>query len=208
MALQTLVSVSNISSLSEARYCAGMGVDLLGFCLDPHHPAYVAPARFQEIRGWLAGVSIVGETNSTDPAQIQALLETYRPDRLQVDGLAVLPFLRTLAVPLIVRIDLTNAVPGTLPDRLHALAQTTLPATDYLLLAGLPLPDATLLAALQTVVARHAVLVATDQPNAVLPLLAHLPLAGITLTNGPQRTPGSPTFDELMDWLEGLEAAD
>ncbi len=34
MALKTIVKVGNITNLSDARYCAVMGVDMLGFCLN------------------------------------------------------------------------------------------------------------------------------------------------------------------------------
>ena len=32
--LKTLIKVSNINNLSDARYCAGMGVEMLGFSMD------------------------------------------------------------------------------------------------------------------------------------------------------------------------------
>ncbi|MFM1835376.1 MAG: hypothetical protein RJA04_63, partial [Bacteroidota bacterium] len=48
--LKTLVKVSAITNLSDARYCAGMGVDLLGFPLGK-----ISIDQFTEIRNWLAG---------------------------------------------------------------------------------------------------------------------------------------------------------
>ena len=41
MSLQTFVKVGEITNLSDARYCAGMGVDLLGFNVVENTPGYV-----------------------------------------------------------------------------------------------------------------------------------------------------------------------
>ena len=89
MALQTIVKVSTVNNLTDARYCAGMGVDLLGFSMDGSSPDYVDPVRFAEIRSWVSGVQIVGETSSDDPEQIEQLLADYQPDLLQVDESAL-----------------------------------------------------------------------------------------------------------------------
>ena len=53
--LKTKVKVSSIENLSDARYCAGMGVEWLGF------PLAMPVEKLEEIRNWLAGVQIVGE---------------------------------------------------------------------------------------------------------------------------------------------------
>ena len=93
MALKTLVKISNVTNLSDARYCAGMGVDMLGFSMDADSPDYIEPKKFAEIRGWVAGVQIVGETQSTDPDVIEQLLEVV-PTRLasgRRSGFASLP---------------------------------------------------------------------------------------------------------------------
>jgi phosphoribosylanthranilate isomerase len=50
MALKTKVLVENITNLSEARYCASMGVHFLSF------PAqYVDPKMYKDITGWIQG---------------------------------------------------------------------------------------------------------------------------------------------------------
>jgi len=48
--LKTKVKVSKITNLSEARYCAGMGVDYLSF-----PTSSVDLKSYQEITGWVAG---------------------------------------------------------------------------------------------------------------------------------------------------------
>lgn len=48
--LKTKVKVGSVTNLSEARYCAGMGVDFLSFPVSS-----VDPKMFQDITGWVAG---------------------------------------------------------------------------------------------------------------------------------------------------------
>lgn len=50
MSLVTKVKAANITNLSDARYCAGMGVDWIGFPVSE-----INPVRFTEITGWLSG---------------------------------------------------------------------------------------------------------------------------------------------------------
>ncbi len=54
------VKVSGITRLEDARLCAGMGADHLGFDQDPASPRYVAPAVAREIVGWVEGPAPVG----------------------------------------------------------------------------------------------------------------------------------------------------
>ncbi len=48
--LKTKVKVGKVTNLSEARYCAGMGVDLLSFPISS-----VDPKLYKEITAWVAG---------------------------------------------------------------------------------------------------------------------------------------------------------
>jgi phosphoribosylanthranilate isomerase len=105
MPLRTFVKVSSISNLSDARYCAGMGVDLLGFCAIENEENYIKPARFQEIRGWVTGPKIVAEVYGLKEAdQIHSILENYKPDFLEL-GLKELPFIAAMHVPIILSFD-------------------------------------------------------------------------------------------------------
>ena len=69
MSLQTFVKVGEITNLSDARYCAGMGVDLLGFNVVEGTPGYVDPEKFAEIAGWVVGVSYCAEIGNHYPAK-------------------------------------------------------------------------------------------------------------------------------------------
>ncbi len=82
MQRRPLVYVSRITNLSDARYCAGMGVDMLGFVVDPADPDYVSPESYREMVGWISGPARVAEAGT---APIDEKLHTmYEPGYLHV----------------------------------------------------------------------------------------------------------------------------
>ncbi|MFM9075466.1 MAG: hypothetical protein ACKORJ_07875 [Bacteroidota bacterium] len=66
MALRVPVYATRITSLSDARYFAGMGVRFLGICADPQSPDFFPAGRFREISGWVTGPEFVLEVDSMD----------------------------------------------------------------------------------------------------------------------------------------------
>ncbi len=67
MSLKTKVKAGNITNLSDARYCAGMGVDWLGFPANT-----IDPKTFGEITGWVSGPQFVLEiADHTHPEEYQ-----------------------------------------------------------------------------------------------------------------------------------------
>lgn len=79
MSLKTTVKVSGVNNLSNARYCAGMGVDMLGFDMDT-----MPIEQFTEIRNWLAGVKIVGETKTSDLNIALQKIALFKPDLIEI----------------------------------------------------------------------------------------------------------------------------
>lgn len=105
MALARFVKVGNISNLSDARYCAGMGVDLLGFRTISGHENYIAPKQFQEVRGWVTGPKVVAEIYGFgNQGDLEGILENYRPDLLEL-SYDELGKLQSAPIPLIVRVS-------------------------------------------------------------------------------------------------------
>ncbi|MBS1680662.1 MAG: hypothetical protein JST48_03035 [Bacteroidetes bacterium] len=76
--LKTKVKVGNITNLSEARYCAGMGVDFLSF-----PAATVDTKTFQEITGWVAGPKFIIETDSIEKNEYEADYFEHTIDSLE-----------------------------------------------------------------------------------------------------------------------------
>ncbi|QJD79959.1 beta/alpha barrel domain-containing protein [Spirosoma rhododendri] len=204
MALTTLVKISNVTNLSDARYCAGMGVDMLGFSMDADAPDYIDPVRFADIRGWVAGVQIVGETHSTDPVAIEQLVQTYQPDYLQVDDAAMLPYLASFEKPLILRVDMTQT---PLPQ-LEATIRDGSATAEYILLEnGVAEPLTTVPPdMLYKLAGKYPILLGAGiTAENVHELLDELPIRGIALRGGDEDKPGDKDFGELMDILEAIE---
>lgn len=60
MTSRTLVKICGITTLADARYCAGAGADYLGFIQFEDSPRFVEPAAAKEIIEWVDGVEPVG----------------------------------------------------------------------------------------------------------------------------------------------------
>lgn len=105
MLLKTLVKIGCITNLSDARYCAGMGVDMLGFRVIGGQANYLPPKQFQEIRGWVSGPLVVAELSGIkSPEELDAIIEDYKPDYLEM-GLAEVGLFSKLPLPLILSIQ-------------------------------------------------------------------------------------------------------
>lgn len=200
MSLRTLVKVSNVTTLSDARYCAGMGVDLLGFSMDD-----LPPERVAEIRGWVAGVRIVGETTATDAGAIADLVERFQPDVLEVTQASLLPALQVLNLPLALRLDYATRSEAEIDQAL----QDSQGSVEYVLLtssdefARLETYD---FARIDHLAFRYPLLLGFGVREANLnDLLKQVSLKGLAFTGGDEPRPGYLDSDELMTMLELLE---
>lgn len=77
MALGTFVKINSVTNLTDARYGAGMYVNLLGFNLERTADKYVSPELFKDISGWISGVDLVGEFSHERNPDILAILKEY-----------------------------------------------------------------------------------------------------------------------------------
>ncbi|HYG20089.1 MAG TPA: hypothetical protein VD816_14225, partial [Ohtaekwangia sp.] len=119
MPLKTLVKVGSITNLSDARYCAGMGVNLLGFRVLEGQENYINPKTFQEIRGWVTGPAIVAEIYGvTSAEELRQIMADYRPDYLEMDTADFHCIGEHIALPYILSIkdSLTTNVPALRPQ--------------------------------------------------------------------------------------------
>lgn len=78
--LNKKVLVKSITSLSEARYCAGMFVDYISFDLQEESEYFVPKKKLDEIRGWLSGVKILVSLPTDNPSRIREIIDEYQPD--------------------------------------------------------------------------------------------------------------------------------
>lgn len=205
MALSTFVKISGVTNLSDARYCAGMGVDMIGFPLDPDNEKYVNPEKYQEIVNWLSGVQFVGEFNHSDLNTVESIFRDYPVDYLQISDPSYIGFLQSLnAPPLLLRLTLDD-----LRKNPEAFADH-IPDIEYFLIEGEDESfDETTWAVVQKFSEKHPVLLGCGiQAANVHELLQKASLRGIALQGGEEIKPGLRDFDELADILETLEIDD
>jgi phosphoribosylanthranilate isomerase len=204
--LTKTVKISNVTNLSDARYCAGMGVEMLGFSIDEDSPNYISPKKFEDICSWLAGVTLVAETAHTDPEHIIRVLNDYPVHAVQVEEPGLLNYLRSeLNLPLILRIsvdlyeaDEINSILGRYGDEVtHFLLES-----DH----NAELSDAWM-KALDKLAGEYPVLIGfgLDNEFTVTALTELLPNIGIALRGSEEIRPGFKDFGSMMDILEALE---
>ena len=182
MPLKTFVKVGSITNLSEARYCAGMGVDLLGFCTINGKESYLAPPQFQEIRGWITGPQIVAEIYGLQSeAELESILSDYKPDYLEM-GPKELELLTDVPLPFI----LSSNGDGVFADQRKTPSYVLL---KDLAINTLPYP---VLIEVQSLEEVQRVL---DSPNT----------SGIAMNGGPEIRPGLKEYEALADILELLD---
>lgn len=198
MALQTLVKVSNITNLSDARYCAGMGVELVGFVMDKFSDDYMPAEKLKEIKSWLAGVQIVGETQSSDYDEIATLLQTYEIDILQISDPTLLPKITALGKPIILKLETNSAY---IEDYLKLYNSFVI----YFLIDGQELTDFILYHLKEYAFDNPVILGFGITAHNVQQILTETPIKGIALKGSHELRPGYKDYDELSEILEQLE---
>ncbi|MGB3852568.1 MAG: phosphoribosylanthranilate isomerase [Tunicatimonas sp.] len=206
MALSTFVKVGGVTNLSDARYCAGMGVHVLGFSLEETQPSYVSPEKYVAITEWLAGVQFAAEFDTYSPEQIKETLPAYpRVDFLQTSQPQHTKALQALGKPLIVRLDAQQY-----DEDMVALADIMRGCRNraaYFLVEHSSLtPRPGLMNDLMALANQYPVLLGFAlQPDQLPTLIQEHPLAGIALRGSEEVKPGYQNFDQLASILEAIE---
>ncbi|KAA0991554.1 hypothetical protein [Dyadobacter aurulentus] len=201
--LTRTVKISNVTNLSDARYCAGMGVEMLGFSIDEDSPNYISPKKFEDICSWLAGVTLVAETADSSAESILAKLQNYPVHAVQVEQPALLGYLKSeLTLPLILRIsvDLYEA------DEIQSLLDRYGDAASNFLLESDQNAELSpnWLETLSNLATEHPLLIGFGLNSDLA--LHNLPEnVGIALRGSEEIRPGYKDFGSMMDILEALE---
>jgi phosphoribosylanthranilate isomerase len=203
MALKTFVKISKVNNLSDARYCAGMGVDVMGFCLDPSMENFVDPEKFNAISSWLSGVLLAGEFDDGNANDIIQSCELYELDYIQVKNPALLPELRELNKSLILKIDIESF--NDLENARAMMERNTMPVEFYLLESETDSNDPTLLHFVKELATEFPLVLGFGIRKENIESLIHSSLKGIALKGGNEVKPGFKDFDELADILELME---
>jgi phosphoribosylanthranilate isomerase len=193
--LKTQVKVSSIANLSDARYCAGMGVEWLGFPLQE-----ITVEKFTEIRNWLAGVQIVGEFTKATADQVREAVTTYQPDVIEVDSSVSLVAIQSIDVSKILRVNIDT-------DNLPAIFAASAPYVSHFLLVGDSADSLIgMEASIEIWAAQYPIIVGLDIPEDDLDeWVEQSSIQGIGLVAGEEDRPGFRDFTDLMTILEKLE---
>lgn len=204
--LTRTVKISNVTNLSDARYCAGMGVEMLGFSIDQDSPNYISPKKFEEICSWLAGVQLVAESSQSDPEQLLKSLAEYPVHYVQVESHGLLTYLQSeLNLPLILRVSVDTYDANDIYSILSRYGDEV----AYFLLesdANLELTE-DWIEVLSKLAKEYPILIGfgLDDEVTVNKLTDTFPEIGIALRGSEEIRPGYKDFGSMMDILEALE---
>jgi phosphoribosylanthranilate isomerase len=208
MALTTFVKISSINNLSDARYCAGMYVNQLGFQLDESSENYISPEKYKEITDWISGVEFVAEFENTHPENILDQVKKYSNiSYLQLQEEAHLQLLVNTGFGIIFKVIVNSQ------KDIEELVKKSVAFMDFdvtLLLESTSnvLPNEWL-DVLSDLSKKCQVLIGfgiTSQN--VNELIQTTGAKGIVLKGGTEIKPGLKDFDELSEILEVLESED
>jgi|SRR5690554_1910097 len=207
MALKTFVKVSNVNNLSDARYCAGMYVNWMGFNLESHSPHYTSPEKFKEITDWLSGPEYVGEFENSHPDTMLETLTNYDIHIIQIREEAHLQMLLNTKLRLILKQIIRDN-----DDLLHLIAiAPSLHENEVVLLLESNLPNLTaeMIDSIRHLAGQTDVLLGFGfSADTVEKAVGQTQVKGIALNGGDEIKPGLKDFDELADILEILELED
>jgi phosphoribosylanthranilate isomerase len=203
MALACTVKVGNVDNLSDARYCAGMGVDLLGFNLDPTHPGFIGAGHFKNLVEWVSGVRLVAEFHSASVEEILHILSDVEVDYVETPNAEYLGPLSRTGIPVILRVKYGQK-PNGFPAKFPA-AWPDSPAFLLLELSGLDPDDTAAVHAFGESDLSPLLLCGRLLPGQVRSQVARWGAAGIALQGGTEIRTGERDFGELAEILEELE---
>ncbi len=199
--LKTFVKIGNITNLSDARYCAGMGVDMLGFPIAEAMENRLPADMFQEITNWVQGPTMVGEFGNASLEEIKTAVLSYDLDAIETDNMDIVESVQLLGKPVIFRhtIDSEEAL-SKLRSKLSYLDELA-----KVVIINSSNPE--MFAAIDDAMCYYGGNLRLIKSYGITAENA-LDLAafkGIELTGTPEDRPGFKDYGQVMDVLESLE---
>lgn len=204
MSLKTFVKIGKITNLSDARYCAGMMVDILGFNLEEGTEGFVSPETFKEITDWVAGVKFAGEFKNAHAAEIKLASEKYNLDYIEVQDQELLDELSTLDIPLIYKLVISSE------GDVRKIASALNYASEYTDMVIVDCLKPSMFEELHKILSEQHPKVKLIRSygisKATVPAIANDEyFYGIELEGSPEDRPGFKDYGDVMDILEVLE---
>ncbi len=111
------VKICGLTTLADARFCAGAGADYLGFIQHPPSPRYILPEKVHKIKEWIYGPQTVGVFVNVDAETVNRSCETAGFDLIQLHGDESPAYCRRMTRPVI------KAFPVQPNDSIRSLAR-------------------------------------------------------------------------------------
>ena len=198
MSLKTKVKVGNITNLSDARYCAGMGVDMLGFAIGGAGGQGVGATKFKEITDWISGPEFVLELpeKTNDGISEQYKVSLIELSASEISNLNLLKSEQHF----IIRLDLNNWKQNK-KDLLKNIDKI-----KYVIVTNsLSLNEHEAKRIVAEMAVDFSVLLGFEIPVHLLDDYLRWPIAGLALNGSEETSPGIKDYDHLSAILEKLE---
>lgn len=202
MGLTIPVILNSVNNLSDARYAAGMGVDMMGFEAETGGERYVSPELFKAITSWLSGIQTVVEVTVLTPELLLTIQEHYQPDLIQFEKIEGID-LESVSYSFIQKFTFEK---GKEKESLEAIEDQLTNNYSYILFELSDWSDWRLHTDfLSELNERNTILWALPIEKEDVELIEELELKGISLKGGDEQRPGWKDLDQLIDILEALE---
>ena len=203
MGLTIPVILNSVNNLSDARYAAGMGVDLMGFEVEIGVDRYVSPDLFKAITGWLSGIQTVASISVLNSESLALIQDQFQPDFIQfesVEGisqsdLSELACIQKIIIPQGKELDVLLQIKHQMYDEANFFLLELSDWTEWKNNKEVILQ----------VNSYHKILWALPIEKEDVAFILSLNLKGIALNGGDEQRPGWKDLDELIDILEALE---
>ena len=201
MSLKTEVKVGNISNLSDARYCAGMGVQYLGFSMDRNTEHYIDQKTLKTIKEWIVGPKIVGEFSDLDPLiNNSTLLDDL--DFIEIAEPVLIDIYTKVNLPLILKMDIASFESI---QELEEIMTRTKDRVVFILLEkskGCLIQDVDIV----SLASQYKIMIGFGiDKHSIHSWINGTDIFGISLKGGTEIKPGFKDYDELADILEEIE---
>ena len=184
--MKAKVKVGNVNSLSAARYCAGMGVDFLGFRMGDKG---LNPVEYKEIIDWISGPELVLEAYLDQTLTLQDITDNYPGHYIEIDK-DQLHWLEDTANQFILFVEYA--------DLSHVLSRVAEKGNvKYIEVSVDSLDDVTL--------SSHLPVMLLLRDAQWLEAAMRLPVFAISLVSGDEERPGLMDYSGVADVLESLE---
>lgn len=199
MSLKIKVKISAVNNLSDARYCAGMGVSYLGFDLNEQSDRYIARDEYEAIMGWVSGVERVVEVDTLGYENITETIQNYSFDYIQCSEDQLDKLKANYLRKIFLKLDFENC--ESRDDVKGLLDQYSEIATCFIYSS----PSDRLFDEVVSVSQHYPLLVGSGIGAENIAALVSEGIYGIEMRGGDEISPGYKDYDELADILELLE---